>query len=64
MKQMKVVDRANRLLDEGLESKEALGTLLAEATPEEKIEWFDEVAGKYLIYQLAYERGKSEAGAD
>lgn len=59
MRHMKVVERANQLLDQGLDPKEAVATLIETAPIEEKVEWFDEVAGKYLLYQLSYERKKS-----
>lgn len=64
MKQMKVVDRATKLLDEGVDPKEAVATLVNTAPTEEKVEWFDEVAGQYLIYQLAYERKKKSEAED
>lgn len=64
MKEMKVVDRANQLLDRGLDPKEAVATLVETAPTEEKVEWFDEVAGQYLVYQLAYERRRGGAGED
>lgn len=63
MKQMKVVDRANELMDRGLDPREAVDTLIQTAPTEEKVEWFDEVAGQYLIYQLAHER-REKAGSE
>jgi hypothetical protein len=62
MKQMKVVDRANELLDRGLDPKDAVETLITTAPIEEKVEWFDEVAGRYLVSQLAYERRNQGGG--
>lgn len=59
MRKLKVVDRANELLDRGMDPKEAVATLVADAPMEEKVEWFDEVAGQYLVYQLSYERKKN-----
>jgi len=64
MKQIKVVDRANQLLDRGLDPKEAVATLVETAPIEEKVEWFDEVAGQYLVYQLASERRRGGASED
>jgi hypothetical protein len=64
MKQMKVVDRANQLLDRGLDQKEAVATLVEMAPIGEKVEWFDEVAGQYLVYQLAYQRRRGGATED
>lgn len=63
MKKLRIVDRANELLDQGVEPKTAVATLVDTAPVEEKVEWFDEVAGQYLVYQLSYERKKvSEPG--
>ncbi len=59
MRHMRVVERANQLLHQGLDPKEAVAILIETAPIEEKVEWFDEVAGKYLLYQLSYERKKS-----
>jgi len=64
MKQIKVVDRANHLLDRGLDPKEAVANLVETAPIEEKVEWFDEVAGQYLVYQLASERRRGDASED
>lgn len=65
MKQLKVVDRANELLDGGMDAKEAVAELVSDAPDEEKIEWFDEFAATYLVYQLASERRKADrADAD
>lgn len=59
MKDMKVVARANELLDTGLDPEEAEVKLLAEAPDAEKIEWFDEAAGRYLVFQLDAERKRA-----
>lgn len=64
MKQIKVVDRANQLLDRGLDPKKAVATLVETAPIEEKVEWFDEVAGQYLVYQLASERRRGCVSED
>lgn len=61
MKKMRIVERANQLLDQGLDPKAAVATLLDTAPIEEKVEWFDEVAGQYLVYQLSYERKKDSS---
>ena len=60
MKDMMVVSFARELLDEGLSSDEAVTRLLAEAPDAEKIEWFNEVAGRYLVYQLDAERNRAK----
>ena len=41
--------------------KAAVATLLDTAPIEEKVEWFDELAGQYLVYQLPYERKKDSS---
>lgn len=64
MKRMKVVERANRLLDQGIDSRTAVATLIDTAPVEEKVEWFDEVPGQYLVYQLSDERKKSSDRGD
>lgn len=61
---MKVVQRANQLLDRGLDPKEAVATLIDTAPSEEKVGWFDEVAGRYLVYQSSCERKKSPEAGD
>jgi hypothetical protein len=38
---------------------EAAQRLVAEAPDDEKVEWFDEVAATYLVYQFANKREKS-----
>lgn len=59
MKDMKVVIRANELLDAGLTPDDAEVKLLSEAPDAEKIEWFDKAAGRYLVFQLDAERKRA-----
>ena len=57
---MKVSERAEKLLDEGVDLEVAVERLIAEAPVEEKVEWFDQAAAKYLVYQLQLQRQRNK----